>query len=88
MIESKVSAQDAHRDVTQIAYENSERHHQTGEELRLPGGCLQIFVDLIEFSRRLFFSPECFDDRVAGVHLFDVTVYFTKISLLVMKIAL
>ena len=88
VVESQVSAEYAHSDVAQVADKSCKRHHQAGEELRFPRGRAELFVDLVELFGSLFLAAESFDDRVACVHLFDVTVYFTEEALLVTEIPL
>ena len=75
-------ADHAHDHVTEVADEVHERHHQSGEELALPAGDVQIIVVFLELFDGVLFAAIRLDHGVAGVHFLNVPVHISQRDLL------
>ena len=84
----KNAAHNGHCHIAQVAHKVHDGHHQTGEELALPCGFVQLIVGGIEICQHYSLAVEGLDHIVAGVDLLYLTVDHTQCGLLRLKILL
>ena len=82
------TANNSHKDVTNIANKAHQRHYNAGDKLRSPSCIIEPVIALVEFVNSIFFVSEGFHDLVARVHFLDMPVEFSQRTLLLAEVPL